>query len=440
MRCGGWIRARFAGLIVVALCGWIRPAQGIPVLARIYNKPCRTCHTVFPQLNPAGEDFRAHGLHGLPPAVRPIRLASWLDVPGTLPFALSVGAGGDVRNVDGPSAAHSTRGRFSMQFLSILAGGELGPYVSFLADYAPVRFDQAAGEYEIQTRPGLAFVQAHAEPWGWLGNLRVGLFELPLGTSPRVHRLSTRGYLIYGATAATLLNRPPPVTDGRGDILQLDSTQIGIEVSGQTAIPGPTWSIGVSNGSNNRVDNNHTKDLFLRIGQNVGLHRAGLFVYYSPDILGDGANDEVVRFGPDLTLYAREVRLVAQGLAGYDANPTNRSSALWYYGGFVEGNYRLTPRIISLLRGDYVGMPRFDDTANGGMLQVRRHRWEVTGGLQWLPIEKLKLVAEVTYGENHESFKNATVTNLSATLRVATAFWPLTPPGMEEWTEVPSPQ
>src|SRR5258706_156862 len=28
------------------------PAVAIPVFARIYDKPCGTCHTVFPQLNP----------------------------------------------------------------------------------------------------------------------------------------------------------------------------------------------------------------------------------------------------------------------------------------------------------------------------------------------------------------------------------------------------
>jgi hypothetical protein len=58
------------------------PAAAIPVFARIYDKPCGTCHTVFPQLNPQGETFRAHGFHGLPTAVKPLHAGS-LEVPGT---------------------------------------------------------------------------------------------------------------------------------------------------------------------------------------------------------------------------------------------------------------------------------------------------------------------------------------------------------------------
>ena len=32
-------------------------AAAIPVFARIYGKPCSACHTVYPQLNPAGRRF-----------------------------------------------------------------------------------------------------------------------------------------------------------------------------------------------------------------------------------------------------------------------------------------------------------------------------------------------------------------------------------------------
>ena len=61
----------------------------MPVFARIYDEPCGTCHTVFPQLNPAGDTFRANGLHGLTPAIAPLQIgSSAIDVPGTLPLAV----------------------------------------------------------------------------------------------------------------------------------------------------------------------------------------------------------------------------------------------------------------------------------------------------------------------------------------------------------------
>ncbi len=59
---------------------WARPAFAIPVFARLYNKPCSACHTVYPQLNPAGEDFRAHGLHGFTPLVDQLRQGKEIEV------------------------------------------------------------------------------------------------------------------------------------------------------------------------------------------------------------------------------------------------------------------------------------------------------------------------------------------------------------------------
>ena len=72
--------------------------------------------------------------------------------------------------------------------------------------------------------------------------------------------------------------------------------------------------------------------------------------------------------------------------------------------------------------------PDFDDRAEGGKTHVRRRIWEITGGVQWLLEENLKLVAEATYAENHESVRDATTRGWSVTFRVATAFWPFTPP------------
>ncbi len=109
-------------------------------------------------------------------------------------------------------------------------------------------------------------------------------------------------------------------------------------------------------------------------------------------------------------------------LAGYDSNPTDYKQNLWYYDGFLEGNYRFTPTLVSLLRMDYAWTPRFDDTPQGRSTQVRRRLWGVTGGGQWLLLENLKLVVEATYGENHEGVSDRTVKSWSGTIRLVTAF------------------
>jgi hypothetical protein len=418
-------------------------ALAIPVFARIYDKPCGACHTVYPQLNPEGERFRASGLHAFTPAIRPIRLAPEVELPGTLPLALSLAAGGDFTKVDAPGAPAPVSKRFNLEFLSILAGAELGPHLAFLGDYAPLFTNPRTGEEITNTRAGLAFLQAHADRWGWLGNARVGLFELPLGASPRVHRLSTQGYLTYNVDAFSLLGRPPPASGGGvrpQETVSLASTQLGVELSGLRAGDQLSLSAGAVAGSNNREDQNRAKDVFLRLGRGFGYHRAGVFLYYSPDLLEGGSpRDEAVRVGPDATLYFRSVQVMAQLLAGRDSNPTGRHEPVWWAGGFAELNYRLTPRLLSLVRFEQVGMPTFDDRGRGGSAYVRRSIWQLTSGGQWLIEENLKLIVEGTYGANHESVSDATVRTWSVTVRLATAFWPLRPPGLSRWLDAGGP-
>jgi len=427
-RFGRSVRAVASALLAALLALLPEAAHAIPVFARIYDKPCSACHTVYPQLNPDGELFRAQGLHGLTPKLEPIRLGSNLEVPGTLPLALSLGFGEDITKLDLPGHPDPINTHFNLSYVALLAGGELGPHLSFLADYAPLFTNPATGEIIENTRLGMGFLQAHGERWGWLANLKGGLFELPLGISPRVHRLTTQGYLIYGLTAFDLLGHPPPATGARRDSLVLGSTQFGFELNGLHRASGTAVAIGSSAGSNNREDNNATMDVFVRVSRALGFHNAGLFLYYSPDTLGHGARDEVLRVGPDLTLYWRRWRIAAQWLSGWDSNPTGRDEALWLHGGFVEGNYRLTPTLVSILRADWAFTPSFDDRGEGGDTHVRPRRWALTGGGQYLLEENLKLIVETTYGESDERVSDFRVRSWAVTVRLTTAFWPLSPP------------
>ena len=429
---------RVAAAVALLLCA--ARASAIPVFARIYGKPCSACHTVYPQLNPAGEAFRAHGLHGLKPVIQPIAIAPWLDLPGTLPTALSFSFGETVTYNSFPGVPDKTVSHFNFDFLALLFGGELGPHFAFMADYAPIFTIPQTGEVQTNTRPGIAFLQGHAEPWDTLANGYLGLFELPLGQSPRVHRLTVRPYLIYNITAFGLLAVQPPVMNRRTDSMVLSSAQIGGEAMWLEPESGLQIATGVVTGSNNRVDNNESADVFVRVGQELPDRRAGLFFYYAPDTLSAGAYDQIIRVGPDFMFTSRRTRLALQFLAGWDSNPTGQHDDLWYYGGFAEGNFRFTTDLIGIMRLDAVGMAPFDDRSAGGSVDVDRTIWEVTTGLQYLIEENLKLVAEVTYAENHESVTDATARGVSATLRLATAFWPLTPPILSRWLGEDAPR
>jgi len=433
VRLGLRIRMALCAIVVSSLRP--APAAAIPVFARIYNVPCGACHTVFPQLNPAGEHFRARGLHGLTPEIEPIKVGSALELPGTLPLALYLSTGEDVTHVDPAGDSASTRTHFNLQFLRLLAGGELGPHFSFLADYEFVETEADTGEIETLVHPYQGFLNAHAERWGWLGNVKGGWYEEPLGVSPVIHRLSVRPYLIYGLNACSLLDTAPAGTTC-DDQPVLGSPQIGASVGALHTASGFGWAAGMTNGANTHLSTTPASaDAHLHLTKALGSHRVGFFVYYSPDIVGSGIDDRTVRFGPDVDLYSRRFRLLGQFLAEHESSPTGNGESMWYYGGFLEGNFRVTSTLVSLLRVDYAWNPAFDDRRRGGDTHVKRRLWELTGGLQWLLFENLKAVAEVTYGESQETVSDDETATWRATLRLVTAFWPFTPPGLTEWQE-----
>jgi hypothetical protein len=241
-----------------------------------------------------------------------------------------------------------------------------------------------------------------------------------------VHRLSTQSYLVYNSTASSFLGKPR-----HADTMVLSQTQIAVELSGLDPDRGHSFALGLANGTNNLANGKEEKDVYLRLGQDWNLHRVGLFGYYSPNFLRHGPNDWGLRFGPDVNLYWRQAGLRAQFLASYDAHPTGNEADLWSYGSFIEGEYRWTPSIVTLARFEYAAIPTFDDRDEGGGTRVRRRLWQATAGAQWLPFENLKLIAEVTYGENHEGVSDRSTESWFFTVRAATAFWPFTPPGLD---------
>ena len=404
-----------------------RPAAAIPVFARIYDKPCGTCHTVFPQLNPAGESFRMHGMHGVEPAIAPITVGRGLEVPGTLPLALYVAGGENVSSVDVPGQRDPILSHFNLDFLRVLGGGELGPHLAFMFDHEMLEMEPDSGELVVNTLPYQAYVTAHLERFGWLANLKGGWYELPLGVSQEIHRLSVRPYLTYDLSGCALLGIDPPGGKCQ-DTPTLGETQLGAELAAYHETSGFGWATGFTNGSNNLVDGTASKDVYLHASQALGAHHVGFYVTYSPDLIGHGVDDHGVRFGPDLDVYSRRFRLLGQLLAGHESNPSGHERGLWYYGSFLEGQYRATKDLLALLRVEYAWTPTFDDTRQGGASRVRKRIWEATAGWQWLVVENVRVIAEVTYGEDTDAVSDQTTSTWTGTLRLATAFWPLTPP------------
>ena len=416
---------RVALLVAIVVMLESDPAAAIPVFARIYGKPCGTCHSVFPQLNPAGEDFRARGFHGLPPAVKPLRVGG-VELPGLLPLAVYTGLGEDFTRERGQSHSGPTRACTNLPFLSALAGGELGPHLAFLMDYELLETESDTCALELNTLPEQAYLQAHAESTNWLGNLRSGWYELPLGTSPRIHRLSATPYLTYALSGCRVLGTAPPGVDC-ANVPILGQSQIGGEVSVLHPSSGFGAAAGITKGSNNRLADEGSPEFYLRLGEEVGFQTVGVFLQYNPNNYPSGPRNQTLQVGPDFSVYTRRFRLLAQFLANFESDPTGHSQALWIYGGFLEGQYRVTATILGLLRAESAFNPVFDDTGAGGVTHVRDQFWALTGGAQWLLRENVKLVAEVSYEEDRETVQNSTKRVWFATIRAVMAFWLLDP-------------
>ena len=154
-------------------------------------------------------------------------------------------------------------------------------------------------------------------------------------------------------------------------------------------------ALGVTNGSNNRKDNNASKDVYARVGRCVRLPQDGAVPLLQSRRAGAGSQRHRASLsGPTSISTSGAPGSSAQFLANYDSNPTARGEGFWFYGGFVEGNYRLTPHLLALLRTDHAWAPEFDDRAAGGTTNVQPWTLSVTAGVQFLLDENVKLIVE----------------------------------------------
>ena len=108
-----------------------------------------------------------------------------------------------------------------------------------------------------------------------------------------------------------------------------------------TGITHASGTLTLANGTNNRANGKEEKDVYFRVAQAFGLHRAGFLLYYSPNLLRHGPDDAGLRLGPDVSFYWRRAGLRAQLLANYDDNPTGTDDDFWSIGSFVSPRVRV---------------------------------------------------------------------------------------------------
>jgi hypothetical protein len=436
--------AVFVGMLLVASSLIAPPpAMAIPAFSRMYGQSCSACHTAYPKLNQAGEEFRLSGYTRFEggaaiPKVQPLTMGK-LSLPGIVPVSVIGTVGYDSHKVtERRREGHRVRtldpNSINLEEIEIAAASPLNRYLSFVLDFplAETEFENRNFTLGGPEAPELAAVSFNNLWVDDLINFRIGAYELPLGFSPGHRRLSSAPYEVYGATAQKLLGLEGAAGTGigaEGRIFKLSKTQLLAELYG-TAYSERLgvsslllrYHFGTANDSNRTADNNSSKSVFGRLSLGYLGQTIGFFGFWSPNILDrsrptgfPGRSNEVVRVGPDLhlTFLDEALSLAVQYLWGRDNDPTGVGKAFNFSGGFVEANYVIRAgglgRLVPLARFDYVRGDKFDNTTKAAAnalapspVRTKPLVWALTGGLYYLPWDNVKLSAEVTYRETEE--------------------------------------
>lgn len=418
------IMLSLVGMMPVAL-GLIVPieAEAIPAFARLYWYKCSACHSAFPALNAAGEEFRLSGYRrfegeDVVPKVPPVEIGDRLELPGIVPLSFSLEAGYNFTEIDntlgdGSKNANTAddfrrnQSSFNLVELELLAGASLGRHLSFFLE-APLGeteirqfFDPEVRRHGTKTElegpevPELAFIGLHNILVPDLLNLKAGIIELPTAFSPTARRLSFFPYLVYEATALDVVSRrgvddfiSVPGVDEEGlerNQFRLSKSQVGVQLFGRVT-PSPhqianlyvDYFVGVVNGNNTNTDNNKTKDVFGRLALTYTIANTTLtvggFGYYSDNTVdnlttnpenGARYKDRLWRTGPDISftlLKPLYLNLYSQILFGEDSNATGFGKKASWWGGFVQGEVKPLDELILYGRYDWIDGDRFNDT------------------------------------------------------------------------------
>lgn len=347
------------GGIVGALLLVAADAEAIPAFARKYKVGCNVCHTIYPQLNRFGRDFRDNGFR-MPDEVQELLkkntapMAShdpasggaaaqegtdfWSFIPDEIPFSIQA----KLHGVLNPKGDIKTD--FQFEELQLQSGGTFTSRVSYYLHHHLAEEGEPGELYAGWLRFNNLFGS------NWL-NVTVGQAELPLSFSPEIERLSSFEYLVFdrqlGANTFNL-NRP----------------QLGVQLFGQSERGTKIWA-GVANGSGLAVneatetfDSNSFKDVYARVGQEMGEHFIGGYVYYGRSRAGTTTADDVsntfVRVGGDAFVNLSKVTISGTALYARDDNPLGTGERRSFTGGFVEADLHLTDRTVVLLRFDGV--------------------------------------------------------------------------------------
>jgi hypothetical protein len=444
-----------ASLSAVVMVIWLALAaapksSAIPAFSRKYQTSCTTCHNNYPELNDFGEAFKKNGFkfpkddevfvkeppvmlgskaqkEAFPGAVYPG------EIPGFLPIAFRY-EGNFTLNRKQPTGFTQQNGfgprtdLFAPNTFTIISAGSFGQNFSFWID-DDVSTGGSGGDgglgdgYLKYNDLGHVFKL----PKNAL-NVRFGQFELDLPFS-QARTIYLSDYDVYGQTNVAVA---PGTANNQ---FTLGAGQRGIEFGGTPNNGNFSWSLAVTNGSNDSVAFRNSKDVYFRVSQKFNLERdpesrnaiqaagatgprdhtsirLGFLYYYGKNQFNQGSvlsptqgtiNEPFYRIGGDIRFKYRHLEAYGLGLFGRDDNHLLDEGTgtflvappVKFSGGFAGANYWFYPWLIGTFHYDTVNSGA--DFANGAPASQYQTRNRFSPGFQVLLRANIKLVGEYQY-------------------------------------------
>jgi hypothetical protein len=433
-----------SGLCLFLWAPMIPTVQAIPYFARKYETACATCHNNFPELNDFGEVFKKNGwkfpkdddtyikqppvLLGAP-AQRQVfpKVIYPGELPSTIPISFRYSGNLAYNSKQPQNLGFVPRtDLFVPNTFTFIGAGTFGDSFSFWVDD-----DISAGGSGSNGGLGDGYLRVN-DIGRYIGlpkqalNLRFGQFELDLPFT-QARTINLTDYDVYDqagiAGAQGTTNNP----------FTLGAPQRGLEIGGYADNWNFTWSVAVTNGSNDAAAARNFKDVYVRVSQKFNLERdpavrkdvqaagatglrdhtsirVGGFYYYGRNALntdqttypGFGTiHEPFYRVGGDLRCRYRNFELSGLLMYGRDQNiiPDANTGFLLhgppvtFTGGFAQAQYWVYPWLIGIMRYDAVNSPT--DFLNGLSRFNTRNRF--SPGLQVLVRGNVKALFEYQY-------------------------------------------
>ena len=354
--------------------------SAIPAFSRKYQVGCDMCHSVYPQLNAFGRDFKNNGFRTPDEMVSPHKedeKSFWDKGFGEIPLDFH----GKINQEFYPNNQRIGT-ETGIDELQLNAGVNFSQKVSFYLHTHLWESGHAGEPLAIEIRINDLFGSS-------LVNLRAGQYELPLSFSPEIERLMAFGYLTYSQAIG-------------GNSFSIDQPQLGLELSGDLGNDFLYWA-GMVNGNGfttdavtGLFDSNPAKDFYFRLAKNFDDNTVGVFGYFGnntvyADSVSYNHKDNFLRIGGDLNLVLNKLTVRTSIVHGNDTNFDGLNSSTSYHGGFVECNYFTTNRLVLLGRYEIVDLKNMAASPDP---EAPKTNWAITPGFQYLILPNIKVGLE----------------------------------------------